>query len=90
MELKSIYDNCMEKADTLAKIKNYFDRGDIPQVGSPYKINNPEIFFTVISLETVQSKAPEFEKYVGLKTGWIKIPAKEIEEITLTLSIINI
>lgn len=77
MELKSIYDNCMEKADTLAKIKNYFDRGDIPQVGSPYKIDNPEIFFTVISLETVQAKAPEFEKYVGLKTRWIKIPAKE-------------
>ena len=75
MELREIYSECQQKAILLNIIKGYFDRGEISHNGKPYQITDPVKFFNVIALGSAQAKAPEFEKYLALKTGWAKMLA---------------
>lgn len=77
MELREIYNECQAKARLLNVIDGYFQRGEIPQDGKPYRIADPIKFFNIIALASAQAKAPEFEKYIALKTGWTKILASE-------------
>lgn len=73
MELKEINKLCDELGDKIAKIKKYQEEGLIPEEGSPYLIDRPEVFFSAISVGTAQAKAPEVEKFVARKLGYTKI-----------------
>ena len=73
MELREINNMCNNLEAKILKINEYKERGLIPNSGSPYLINEPEVFFTVISVGTAQAKAPEAEKFIGRKMGWTKI-----------------
>lgn len=73
MELREINDMCNNLGAKILKINEYRERGLIPNSGSPYLINEPEVFFTVISVGTAQAKAPEAEKFIARKMSWGKI-----------------
>lgn len=73
MELREINKLCDDLGAKIIKINEYKERGLIPNSGSPYLINEPEVFFTVISVGTAQAKAPEVEKFIARKMGWTKI-----------------
>lgn len=73
MELREINKLCDDLGAKIIKINEYKERGLLPNSGSPYLINEPEVFFTVISVGTAQAKAPEAEKFIARKMGWTKI-----------------
>lgn len=73
MELREINKLCNDLGDKIVKIKKYQEEGLIPENGSPYLIDNPEVFFSTISVGTVQAKAPEVEKFIARKMGYIKL-----------------
>lgn len=73
MELREINKLCNDLGNKIAKIKKYQEEGLIPEEGSPYLIDYPEVFFSVISVGTAQAKAPEVEKFVARKLGYTKI-----------------
>ena len=73
MELREINDMCNNLGAKILKINEYRERGLVPNSGSPYLINEPEVFFTVISVGTAQAKAPEAEKFIARKMSWTKI-----------------
>lgn len=73
MELREINDMCNNLGAKILKINEYKERGLVPNSGSPYLINEPDVFFTVISVGTAQAKAPEAEKFIARKMGWTKI-----------------
>ena len=73
MELREINNMCNNLEAKILKINEYKERGLIPNSGSPYLINEPEVFFTVISVGTAQAKAPEAEKFIARKMDWTKI-----------------
>lgn len=73
MELREINKLCNDLGNKIAKIKKYQEEGLIPEEGSPYLIDRPEVFFSAISVGTAQAKAPEVEKFIARKLGYIKI-----------------
>lgn len=78
MRLEEINEKIVNKKKKIETIIKYFEDENNIKNGEPgLIITNPKVFFDVISLETVQGKAPQVEKFLSKRLSWKKLSASE-------------